>query len=342
MVESTFRGMKEPITALCLREVDLLFRPFLHRKINFSSRLVMTRLMQIEESIDEKLRYYTARLPHQIGLIIAEPVAVNESSAAGPVCRRGFVGGENLRAWRRLCRVVHAGNCRIAAQLCHAGMLRQNDDAIGPSGIDPLTKECRGETMTRARIREVVQAFGAAAALARQIGFDAVEIQGGQDFLIHQFLCSETNRRHDEYGGDAVARTRFACEVIHAVRKAVGRRFPVIFCYSFGGSSRRLVSTPAELAAILRLLCEAGVDIFACRGEGALEPAFSGSPLSAAGWTRLLTQRPVITESGAEVPGFSLRRLAYGLQSGEYDMVAVGRTLLSDVEWGSKVRRGDI
>lgn len=302
----------------------------------------MTRLIQIEESIEEKLRYYAARLPHQIGLMISEPVAVNEAAAAGPVCRRGFEGGNNLRAWRRLCRVAHAGNCRIAAQLCHAGMLRQRGDAIGPSGIDPLTMESRGETMTRARIREVVQAFGAAAALARQIGFDAVEIQGGLDFLINQFLCCETNRRLDEYGGDAVARTRFACEVIHAVRKAVGRRFPVIFCYSFGGSSRRLVSTPAELEAILRRLCESGVDIFACRGEGTLESAFPGSPLSVAGWTRLLTRRPVITESGVGVPGFSLSRLVYGMQSGEYDMVAVGRTLLSDAEWGSKVRSGDI
>lgn len=342
MVESTFRGMKEPITALCLREVDILFRPFLHRKINLSTRLVMNRMMQNDENTDAIIRYYGTWAMHQIGLIITEPVAVNEPAAALTPDARSLVSGEKLRMWRKVCRVVHSCGSRIGLLLSHAGMLRQADDAMGPSGINPLTLERRGQSMNREQIRQVVQAFGVSAAVARQIGFDAVAIQGGDGYLIDQFLRPDTNMRDDEYGGDAVARVRFACEVVHAVRKAVGRRFSIIFRYHFKGNHHLLASSPAELASILLPLCDAGVDIFDCCGEETQEPAFAGSPLSVAAWTRLLTRRPVITEGGVGISGMPLPAIVRGLQMGEFDLLAVGRAVQADAEWGSKVRRGEL
>lgn len=337
--------MDKASTELSIREIDWLFTPFLHRKLNLRTRLVMSSLPRLLARrgvpTPEMLAYYEQRAVHQLGLIVTEPVAVNDAAAAadeGKVC---FYGGEALRAWKSICRAVHGLGCCMAPLLSHAGMRRYPAlPAIGPSGIAPDTLKHCGESMSRERIRTVVQAFAAGADAARRLGFDAVVINGGDAGLIDQFLRPETNHRHDEYGGDIVARARFACEVVHAVRKAVGRRFPVIFRFSQGGVGSRagaLAHTPAELEAFLHVLCEAGVDMFACGGQG---PAFSGSPLGLGGWTRLLTQRPVIVEDGVGIPGLRVEYVVRRMRAGEFDLVSVGRALLADAAWGSKIRQG--
>ena len=333
---------------LSLREIDELFRPFYHRKLALSSRLVMAPLPRLyaQEGMPtpETLQYYRRRAAHHIGLIITEPVAVNDSAASADSGMAHFYGGAALRAWKRICRAVHAYPCCIAPQLYHAGMLRREAPAIGPSGIDPESMELRGKPMSRSRISEVVQAFAQAAGDARLLGFDAVEICGGQGGLIDQFLRPETNNRADEYGGSLEARSRFACEVLHAVRKAVGRRFPVIFRFSqalSGAYSSPLVQSPEELQHLLHPLCEAGVDIFACdTAEGEERAAFHGNALSLAGWVRLLSGRPVITGGGVGLQSGLMLPLARRLAAREFDLVAVGRALLADAEWARKIHDG--
>ncbi len=326
--------MKETTSALCLRETDRLLHPFLHRKIHIRTRLVMPsmcfRAVPREELVRERMRAYTHIAARQIGLIVTDPIAVNDESAREDDLTPGLNDAAGWRDWRRICRAVQASDCRIAAQLCHAGMLCRSGKAAGPSGIDPVSLEHLGESMSRDRIHEVARAFGEAAGIARRIGFDAVEIQGGQGGLIEQFLNPATNKREDEYGGDAVSRTRFACEVLHAVRKAVGRYFPIIFRLSFRSRTEGVAETLAELESFLRHFCDAGVDIFACSGQGAHEPAFHGAPLSVAGWIRLLTQRPVITDIGADTSSLRLMQINRALRAGEFDLVALVHTMAAD------------
>lgn len=340
--------MNTSSSMLSLREIDELFRPFLHRKLSLSSRLVMAPLPRLyaQDGVPtpEMLQYYRRRAAHLLGLIITEPVAVNDPAASADPGMAHFYGGAALRAWKGICRAVHASPCRIAPQLCHVGMLRSEPPAIGPSGIDPQSLELRGEVMSRGRIAAVVQAFACAAGDARRLGFDAVEICGGQGGLLDQFLRVETNKRTDEYGGSLTARTRFACEVLHAVRKAVGRGFPVIFRFSQTlpwQPSARLVNNPAELQELLHPLCEAGVDIFACDAAGREEgAAFHGSALSLAGWVRMLSGLPVITRGGVGLQPGRMNSLARRLAAHEFDLVAVGRALLADAEWARKIREG--
>lgn len=336
--------------ALCLREVDSLFSAFEHRKLRLNSRLVMAPLPRLLAQngvpTPEMLDYYRRRAGNRVGLIITEPVAVNDPVAAADSGMAHFYGGAALRAWKGICRAVHAAGCRIAPQLCHAGMLRPasgdmpNPDAaaIGPSGIDPESMEERGEAMSRERIRSVVSAFADAAALSRLIGFDAVEINGGHAYLIDQFLRTSTNRRADEYGGDMRSRCRFACQIVHAVRKAVGRKFPIIFRFSQFNAfepSVPLFQTPAELDEMLQQMCEAGVDMFAC--SGIAQPAFHGNALSLAAWTRLLSKKPVIGGGGVGVRAGAGDFISRIMRAREVDLLAVGRALLADAAWGSKI-----
>ncbi len=291
----------------------------------------------------DMLRYYYRRAVQGIGLMITEPVAVPDPAAAVDAGMAGFHGGAALRAWRRICRLVHTSPCRIASLLSHAGMLCQVEGdlvPIGPSGQALIPGGRQGERMNAGRIDTVVQAFGRAAAAARVLGFDAVAINGADAHLIEQFLRPESNHRHDEYGGDIRSRARFACRVLHAVRKAVGRDFPVLFRFSqytslFGRSP--LVKTPAELESLVQPLCDAGVDMFCCADKQASAPAFGGSPLNLAGWTRLLTGRPTITEGAVGLPGVEIHPLVRRMRAGEYDLISVGRALLADAEWGTKI-----
>jgi 2,4-dienoyl-CoA reductase-like NADH-dependent reductase (Old Yellow Enzyme family) len=224
-------------------------------------------------------------------------------------------------------------------------MLRKDDLAIGPSGIDPMTGKKRGEEMSRDRMGNVVNAFAQAAGLARVLGFDAVEICGGQGGLIDQFLRPETNHRSDEYGGSLLARTRFASDVLHAVRKMVGRKFPIIFRLSLllpENPDSRLVHTPEELSELLAPLCNAGVDIFAVDDSGTGAP-FHGNALGFAGWVKMLSGRPVIIgDDDASANSAHLESLSRRLAAQEFDLIAIGRALLADAEWGRKVREARV
>ncbi len=348
-------------TALCVREIEALFRPFIGRKLALTTRIVMAP-MNRNLALDgvpapEMAMYYRRRAEKGVGLIISEAATVDDVSASDDSGMPQFFGGAALREWKRICRMVHATDCKMVPQLCHVGMLRAlgkdlpHPEAlpIGPSGINPLTLEKISSPMSHQRIAEVCASFARAAVLAQRLGFDGVELQGGHGYLIDQFLWKETNRRSDIYGGDIVGRARFACEVVHAVRKAVGSRFPILFRFSQwkpGHPEARTVDSAHELEEMLRCLSDAGVDVFDCSELRQAAPAFVGNALSLASWTRLLSGKPVISGGSAENAAVSpmgeeaerAQLLLRMLKNGEADLVAVGRALLADAEWAEKVR----
>lgn len=342
-------------TALALREIEILFRPFRHRKIELTSRLVMAPMTRnfATDGIPtpEMARYYRRRAEHELGLIITEGTAIDDPAAAADPDTPHFYGGAALRAWKYICRSVHATNCKIIPQLWHVGMARPTDGSapnplvmpIGPSGIDPITLQQTAAPMSRSRIAEVVASFARAAENAQRLGFDGVEIQGAHGFLIDQFLWAATNRRQDEYGGDLPRRVRFAREVVQAVRKAVGRRFPILFRLSqwkIDHYDARLADTPEELAEIVQPLCDAGVDIFDCSTQHYDKPEFPDSPRTLAAWVRQLTGRPTICVGEVGMRTTPLTQLAQMLSSNEFDLIALGRALLADHAWASKIHSG--
>lgn len=345
--------MFQPRFYLQLRDTEVLFRAYAHPKFFFRNRIMMAPMSRglapDGVPIPEMAGYYRRRAQHGVGFIIAEAAAVPQEASAIDTCMPSFFGGAALRAWKGICRAVHACGCGIAPQLTHVGMLRAAGDdvpnphaaPIGPSGIDVFTLQQTDEPMSKAKMEEVKAAFARAAGDARSLGFDAVEIQGGHGGLIDQFLWKETNRRTDEYGGDVVARTRFACEVVHAVRKAVGRRFCIIFRLSQskpGHGDAKLAETPQALSQLLQPLVQAGVDVFDCSGSRHYAtPEFVGSPLPWAAWVRILSGKPVISAGSAGAPP---ARLLQMISAGDVDFIAIGRALVADAAWAEKIRLG--
>jgi 2,4-dienoyl-CoA reductase-like NADH-dependent reductase (Old Yellow Enzyme family) len=211
--------------------------------------------------------------------------------------------------------------------------------------------------MTQKDIDAAIEGYAQAAGSARDIGFDGIELHGAHGYLIDQFFWEKTNQRTDRYGGDLVARTRFAVDAIREVRRRVGPEFPVVLRISqwkVGDYDARLATTPGQLEQFLRPLVDAGVDVLHCSTRRFWEPEFEGSDLNLAGWAKKLTGKPTITVGsvtlGADVMSSfrspdpvattGIENLLDRLERGEFDLVAVGRALIANPDWAVKVKAG--
>ncbi|MGW2684555.1 NADH:flavin oxidoreductase [Streptomyces sp. NPDC001414] len=349
------------------RAAEILARPIALNGLTVPNRIVMAPMTRQFSPGgvpgEDVVSYYSRRAAAGVGLIVTEGTYVGHDSAGQSTRIPRFHGEEQLAGWAKVAEGVHAAGGTIVPQLWHIGMVRKQGQppvadapAVGPSGIRLDGTEGEGKAMTSKDLDDVIRAFAEAAAAAERIGFDGVELHGAHGYLLDQFLWAGTNRRTDAYGGDPVARTRFAAEIVAAVRASVSPEFPVIFRYSQWKSDNydaRLAETPEELEAILTPLAAAGVDVFHASTRRYWLAEFEDSDLNLAGWTKKLTGKPTITVGsvgldGDFIKGFQgegspvrgIDDLLDSLEREEYDMVAVGRALLQDPEWAAKVLAG--
>jgi 2,4-dienoyl-CoA reductase-like NADH-dependent reductase (Old Yellow Enzyme family) len=349
--------------------VNALFEPFRLGTLELPTRVVMapmTRSFSPGGVPNSKvIEYYRRRAAAGVGLIITEGTTVGHKAANGYPNVPRFYGEDALAGWKKVVDAVHAEGGKIVPQLWHVGNVRKlgaEPDGEVP-GYGPMEKIKDGKEvvhgMTKADIDECIAAFAQAAADAKAIGMDGVEIHGAHGYLIDQFFWEASNQRTDEYGGSLANRSRFAIELIKAVRAAVGPDFPIILRFSQWKQqdySARLVQTSEQLAEFLQPLSDAGVDIFHCSTRRFWEPEFEGSELNLAGWTRQLTGKPTITVGSVGLDGEFLQfmvntdkvakpadlgALLARLNNKEFDLVAVGRALLVDPDWAVKVRDGN-
>ncbi|AKG04917.1 MULTISPECIES: NADH:flavin oxidoreductase [Salimicrobium] len=340
-----------------------LFKTFNSDKLNLPNRTVMapmTRGFSPGNVPDENVAaYYRRRAENEVGLIITEGTGINHPSSVSGAGIPLFHGEEALSGWAEVVKEVHEAGGKIAPQLWHVGMTRSKGDVpneeaepVGPSGLN-LDGEQVNEPMSIGEVEEIVQSYAEAAAEAKRLGFDAIEIHGAHGYLIDQFFWKQTNQRTDRYGGDFTDRMQFAVEIVEACRQEVGEDFPVIFRFSqwkMNDYKAKLVDTPDELDRFLKRLTEAGVDIFHCSTRRFWEPEFEGSDLNLAGWTKKLSGKPVISVGSVGLDGVftdfsgagkaNLDGLVDKIDNEEFDLVAIGRSLLMDPEWVKKVQEG--
>ena len=343
---------------------DPLFRPFSIDQLQLPNRIVMAPMTRSfsPEGVPgaDVAAYYRRRAENQVGLIITEGTVINHPASTNDTRVPRFFGEAALKGWAQVLAEVHAAGGTIMPQIWHIGTVRRAGDRpnpeappIGPSGLyKPGVKVV--EPLSEAEIAAVIAAYAQAAADARRLGFDGIELHGAHGYLIDQFFWEGTNQRSDRYGGDMVARTRFAVEVIQACRRAVGPDFPILLRYSQWKQqdyTARLAATPELLAGFLAPLTDAGVDVFHCSTRRFWEPEFEGSPMNLAGWTKKLSGKPVITVGsisldndmvaafrGQAAATTSIDKLIDMIARDEVDLAAVGRALLVDPEWAVKVR----
>lgn len=305
--------------------------------------------------------YYRKRAAGDVGLILSEGTVIDRIASSNDPNIPHFYGNKALAGWKEVINEVHHAGGSMGPQIWHMGVMDNHHSGWVPAklfeGPSDLNRPgfSNGKAMTETDITDAVRAYGQAAADAKRLGFDCVEIHGAHGYLIDQFFWAETNTRKDGYGGDTlVERSRFAIEVIKEVRRQVGEDFTIIIRLSQwkpADYNFKLAKTPLEMEHWLTLMADAGVDIFHCSQRRFWEPEFEGSDLNFAGWAKKLTGKATITVGAVGLSGeflaafkgessepSSLEELMRRMDRGDFDLVAVGRPLLADAQWLQKIR----
>ena len=350
-------------------DFDGLFSPYRLNALNLPNRVVMAPMTRSSSPggvpTAEVAAYYRRRAENGVGLIVTEGTGVSRPAALNEPDAPRFHGEAALAGWKKVVDEVHAAGGHIAPQLYHAGQKRSNAAPDwtppapyeSPSGIS-VTGEHVGQPMSETDVADTIEAFARAAADAERLGFDGVELHGGHGYLINQFLLEDLNRRSDRYGGATLLqRSRFAVEILKAIRSVVTPRFPAILRLSQWKPkdfSARLAETPQALERWLGVLVDAGADAFHLSQSKFWEAAFPevDKELNLAGWAKKLTGVTAITVGSIGLSGdvyesfkgksarsAPLDELLARLERGEFDLVAVGRPLLQDPAWLQKVRQ---
>ncbi|MEO8614988.1 MAG: NADH:flavin oxidoreductase [Luteolibacter sp.] len=344
-----------------------LFQPYRLKSLKIKNRIVMapmTRSFSPEGVPTSSVAdYYVRRVEGEVGLILSEGTVVNRPASSNDPGIPHFYGEKPLLGWKSVIDKVHAAGGAMAPQLWHMGVVAPHASGWlpsapfeGPSGFVAPGK-IGGVAMSESDIAETITAFAQAAADAQALGFNAVELHAAHGYLIDQYFWHPTNQRTDGYGGGClIERSRFAHDLILAVRKAVGPEFVIslrISQWKLQDYTARLVTTPQEMEAWLLPLADAGVDIFHCSQRRFWEPEFPGSDLNFAGWVKKMSGKPTITVGSVGLSGDflaafsgeastprSLDELIRRFDRGDFDLVAVGRPLLADAQWTRKIREG--
>ncbi|SHF62760.1 2,4-dienoyl-CoA reductase [Loktanella atrilutea] len=350
-------------------KTDTLFRPFNFKGLDLPNRIVMapmTRSMAPKGIPGQpQVDYYTRRAAADVGLILTEGTVVDRPASRNLPGIPFFHGEKAMAGWKDVADAVHTAGGKIAPQIWHTGSTRGGDwepeaEVESPSGlVGP--GEPRGRAMTDEDIADTIAAFASSAKLAKDAGFDAVEVHGAHGYLIDQFFWSGTNLRDDAWNGPTIReRSRFAAEIVTAIRAAVGPDFPLILRVSQWKQqdyTARLAPTPDEMTDWLMPLVEAGVDVLHCSQRRFWEPEFpeidGDDGLNFAGWAKKLTGAATISvgsvglnsDFGGAFAGQGsqttpLDRLIGRMERDEFDLIAVGRAILSDAQWVEKVRDG--
>jgi 2,4-dienoyl-CoA reductase-like NADH-dependent reductase (Old Yellow Enzyme family) len=216
-----------------------------------------------------------------VGLIITGHTYVVKRGQATP-WQLGIYDDKLIPALRTMTDAVHERDGKIVAQLAHSGILANpkltGDAPLGPSAIEGLD-EVVSQEMTLDDIRATVEAFTHAAERAREAGFDGVQIHAAHSYLLSQFLSPAFNYRDDAYGGSIENRARVLVEVVEAIRKRVGKDYPLLIKIN----SRDFLEGGLELEDAIRagaMLKDAGLDAIEISGgtfaSGDLMPSRKG------------------------------------------------------------------
>jgi 2,4-dienoyl-CoA reductase-like NADH-dependent reductase (Old Yellow Enzyme family) len=352
-------------------DVAALFRPFQFKSLQLKNRIVMAPMTRNKapEGVpaEPNAAYYKRRAEADVGLILSEGTVIDRPASKNLPGIPFFHGEAALAGWQQVIDTVHAAGGKMGPQIWHVGSAPGGSEWVpeapveSPSGLFSPTAP-RGEAMTDEAIADTIAAFGKAAGDAKRLGFDTLELHGAHGYLIDQYFWGPTNARGDAFGGTTIQeRSRFAIAVIEAVRAAVGDDFPVILRVSQWKQqdySARLASTPDAMTQWLLPLVEAGVDIIHASQRRFWEaefPEIDGTDgLNFAGWAKKLTGAPTISVGSVGLSGdflnafggesstrTGLDNLVQRMERDEFDLIAVGRALLSDPRWAAKVKAGE-
>ncbi|MER5640189.1 NADPH-dependent 2,4-dienoyl-CoA reductase [Kitasatospora sp. NPDC002227] len=321
-----------------LSPLDLGFTTLPNRVIMGSMHV---GLEEAANGFERMAEFYATRARGGVGLIVTGGIAPNEAG-------RPWGGGAKLTTeqeaaeHRVVTEAVHAAGGRIAMQILHFGRYAYHEDLVAPSALQAPISPFVPNELTDEQVEQTVEDFVRCASLARDAGYDGVEIMGSEGYLINEFVAAPTNRRTDRWGGSYENRMRFPVEIVRRVRERLGSDFIVIYRLSMldlipGGS------TLAEVVQLAQAIEAAGATIINTGigwHEARIPTIATSVPRGAYTWvTKKLMGSvgiPLVTSNRINTPELAEQLLA----EGRADLVSLARPLLADPEFVAKAAAG--
>ena len=323
-----------------------LFRPLDLGFVTLPNRILMgsmhTGLETRPDGMERLAAFYAERAKGGAALIVTGGFSPNDAGELGPH-RAQLSTRADAERHRIIPRAVHAAGGRIALQVLHSGRYGSHQNIVAPSAVKSGINSHTPREMSAAEIEQTVAAFAASAALAREAGYDGIEVMGSEGYLVSQFLAPRVNRRADDWGGSLEQRMRFPVEVVRASRVAAGEDFIILYRISAlelveGGLSA------AEIATLAKAIEKAGATLLNTGigwHEAKIPTIAQAVPRGGFAWaTRNLKQAvsiPVIASNRINAPEIAEEILARG----DADMVSLARAFLADAAFAAKAKAGD-
>jgi 2,4-dienoyl-CoA reductase-like NADH-dependent reductase (Old Yellow Enzyme family) len=311
-----------------------LFQPFNIKNLELGNRFV--RSATWDGSADESgkvtngsVALYRKLGQGEIGLIVTGHAFVSKLGQATPG-QYGIYNDEMIPGLRRLTRVVHKSEGKIAIQITHAGI---NSGYLDKQGIPvPAVSADSGVgrphfEMSDEDIEVIISDFTAAAQRAVEAGFDAVQLHGAHGYLMSQFLSPISNRRRDRWGGSPENRRRFHLEIVSRIRKAVGPDFPILVKFGVRDDAENGLSLEEGLETARQMQIK-GIDAIEVSGGIGMSPVSKGEAYyrDRASAVKQFVSIPVIAVAGIR----SLQTAQSIVDNGDADLISMSRPFIRE------------
>ncbi|QIL21226.1 NADPH-dependent 2,4-dienoyl-CoA reductase [Thermomonas sp. HDW16] len=322
-----------------------LFRPLGLGFTTLRNRVLMgsmhTGLEDRSADFPKLAAYFAERAAGGAGLIVTGGFAPNLTGWLKPFASRMSMPW-HVRRHRQVTSAVHANDGKICMQLLHAGRYAYHPLSVAPSKLKAPINPFTPRALSTGGIERHIRDFANAAKLAREAGYDGVEIMGSEGYLLNEFTAPRTNKRGDAWGGDAAKRMRFAVEIVRQVREACGPDFIIVYRLSMldlvegGNGWDDIVAQAKAVEAAGATIINTGIGWH----EARVPTIATSVPRAAfAGVTTKLKPHvgvPLVATNRINMPDVAESILA----SGGADMVSMARPLLADPQWVNKARTG--
>ncbi|MEV0789615.1 NADPH-dependent 2,4-dienoyl-CoA reductase [Kribbella sp. NPDC050459] len=278
--------------------------------------------------------YFAERARGGVGLMVTGGYAPNRTGWLTPFGST-LMTKRQARRHRLLTGAVHEAGGRIALQILHAGRYSYHPFSVSASALKAPINPFRPRALSDRGVRKQIQAYVDCAALARDAGYDGVEIMGSEGYFINQFLSERTNRRTDRWGGSPENRRRLAVEIVRRTRERVGDDFLIIYRLSMadlveGGQAwDDVVTLGREIEAAGASIINTGIGWHEARVPTIVTSVPRAAFTSVTAAFKPHVTIPVVTSNRINLPQVAEEVLARG----DADLVSMARPFLADPEW---------